>query len=146
MQGSIPGLERSLGEGNGNPLQYSCLENPMDRGAWQVIVHGFHTVSRYHLAKSQTQLNTHTTLQSPKSYWTVNRTFAKHAWGLWTKSHKNKMCHYEATFCVFVLLTCFSMTDLNQLVLLMRKMKLLSKQRSKGNLVYVLIFFSKLLG
>ena len=33
--GSIPGLERSPGEGNGNPLQYSCLENPMDRGAWQ---------------------------------------------------------------------------------------------------------------
>ena len=33
--GSIPGLERSPGEGNGNPLQYSCLENPMDRGAWR---------------------------------------------------------------------------------------------------------------
>jgi len=38
--GSIPGLGRSPGEGNGNPLQYSCLENPMDRGAWQAIVHG----------------------------------------------------------------------------------------------------------
>ena len=36
----IPGLGRSPGEGNGNPLQYSCLENPMDRGAWQAIVHG----------------------------------------------------------------------------------------------------------
>ena len=34
--GSIPGLGRSPGEGNGNPLQYSCLENSMDRGAWQV--------------------------------------------------------------------------------------------------------------
>ena len=34
--GSIPGLGRSPGEGNGNPLQYSCLENPMDRGAWRV--------------------------------------------------------------------------------------------------------------
>ena len=33
--GSIPGLGRSPGEGNGSPLQYSCLENPMDRGAWQ---------------------------------------------------------------------------------------------------------------
>ena len=32
--GSIPGAGRSTGEGNGNPLQYSCLENPMDRGAW----------------------------------------------------------------------------------------------------------------
>ena len=38
--GSIPGLGRSLGEGHGNPLQYSCLENPMDRGAWQATVHG----------------------------------------------------------------------------------------------------------
>ena len=47
-QSSIPGLE-SPGEGNGNPLQYSCLENPMDRGAWQATVHG--------VAKSQTQLS-----------------------------------------------------------------------------------------
>ena len=38
--GSIPGLGRSPGEGNGNPLQYSCLENPMDRGAWRTTVHG----------------------------------------------------------------------------------------------------------
>ena len=37
--GLIPGLGRSPGEGNGNPLQYSCLENPMDRGAWQAAVH-----------------------------------------------------------------------------------------------------------
>ena len=45
--GSIPGLERSPEEGNGNPLQYSCLENPMNREVWQAIVHG--------VAKSQTQ-------------------------------------------------------------------------------------------
>ena len=38
--GSIPGLGRSPGEGNGNPLQYSCLENPIDRGIWQATVHG----------------------------------------------------------------------------------------------------------
>ena len=38
--GSIPGWERSLGEGNGNPLQYYCLVNPMDRGAWWAAVHG----------------------------------------------------------------------------------------------------------
>ena len=43
---SIPGLGRSPGEGNDNPLQYSCLENPMDRGAWQATVHM--------VAKSQT--------------------------------------------------------------------------------------------
>ena len=47
--GSIPGFGRSPGEGTGNPLQYSCLENPMDRGAWQVRVNG--------IAKSQTQLS-----------------------------------------------------------------------------------------
>ena len=45
-RGLIPGSGRSPGGGNGSPLQYSCLENPMDRGAWQAIVHG--------VAKSQT--------------------------------------------------------------------------------------------
>ena len=39
-EGSIPGSGISPGEGNGNPLQYSCLENPMDRGAWWATVHG----------------------------------------------------------------------------------------------------------
>ena len=38
--GLTPGVGRSPGEGNGNPLQYSCLGNPMDRGAWQATVHG----------------------------------------------------------------------------------------------------------
>ena len=38
--GSIPGSQRSPGGGNGNPLQYSCLENPMDRGTWRATVHG----------------------------------------------------------------------------------------------------------
>ena len=47
--GSIPGLERSPGEGNGNPLQYSCLENPMDREARWATVDG--------VAKSQTRLS-----------------------------------------------------------------------------------------
>jgi len=37
---SIPGFRRSPGEDNVNPLQYSCLENPLDRGAWQITVHG----------------------------------------------------------------------------------------------------------
>ena len=39
-KGSIPGLRRPPGEGNGNPLQYSCLENSIDRGAWKATVHG----------------------------------------------------------------------------------------------------------
>ena len=54
-QGLIPGSGKSSGEGNGNPLQYSCLENPMDRGAWKAIVH--------RVANSQTllkRLRTHT--------------------------------------------------------------------------------------
>ena len=38
--GLIPGSEKSLGVGNGNPLQYFCLENSMDRGAWRAIAHG----------------------------------------------------------------------------------------------------------
>ena len=38
--GSIPGTGRSRGEGNGNPFQYSCLESPMDKRAWEVTVHG----------------------------------------------------------------------------------------------------------
>ena len=46
---SIPGSGRSPGGGQGNPLQYSCLENPMDRGAWRAMVHG--------VTKSQTWLN-----------------------------------------------------------------------------------------
>ena len=43
--GSIPGLERSPGGGNGNPLQFSGLRIPMDRGAWWATVHGVHKVS-----------------------------------------------------------------------------------------------------
>ena len=49
--GSIPGSGRSPGEGNGNPLQYSCLGNPMDRGAWQTTVLG--------ITKNQTGLSAH---------------------------------------------------------------------------------------
>ena len=50
--GLIPGLGRSLGEENGNPPQYSCLENPMDRGTWHATVRG--------VAKSRTQLSNFT--------------------------------------------------------------------------------------
>ena len=54
--GLIPGSGRSSGEGNGNPLQYSCLENPMDGGAWWATVH--------RVAKSRTQLSDFTSLQN----------------------------------------------------------------------------------
>ena len=50
--GSIPELGRSPGEGNGNPLQCSCLENPMDRGAWQATVHGVAKVRQDLVTKS----------------------------------------------------------------------------------------------
>ena len=55
---SIPGWGSSPGEENGNPLQYSCLENLMDRGAWRVTVHG--------VAKNQTQLSNLTTTTKVK--------------------------------------------------------------------------------
>ena len=63
--GSIPGFERSPGEGNGNPLQYSCLGNPMDRGIWWAIVHG--VAEELHMTyqlnkKNNTTLNTCTVL------------------------------------------------------------------------------------
>ena len=47
--GSVPGLGRSSGEGNGNPLYYTCLKNPIDRGAWQATLHG--------VTKNRTQLS-----------------------------------------------------------------------------------------
>ena len=55
--GSVPRLGRSPGEGSGNPLQYSSLENPMDRGVWQAAVHG--------VSKSQTQLSMPVQLSPP---------------------------------------------------------------------------------
>ena len=56
--GSIPGSGRSPGGGRGNPLQYSCLENSMDRGAWQATVHGV-AKSRTRLSDSHTHTHTH---------------------------------------------------------------------------------------
>ena len=62
--GLTPGSGRSPGEGNGYPLQYSCLENSMDRGAWRAIVHK--------VAQSQTRLSTHTHTH------THTHTFSRH--------------------------------------------------------------------
>ena len=61
--GSIPGSGRSPGEGNANPLQYPCLENPMNRGAWRATVHG--------VTKSWTGLSNfpHSVYQSPIPRW-----------------------------------------------------------------------------
>ena len=57
--GSIPWSGRSPGGGHGNPLQYPCLENPMDRGAWWAIIHG--------VAKSRIRLNRLSTAQEKES-------------------------------------------------------------------------------
>ena len=64
--GSVPGLGRSPGEGPGNPLQYSCLENPMDREAWWATVHG--------IAKSRTRLSDFTHSQGKPRKQTVEFT------------------------------------------------------------------------
>ena len=60
--GSIPGSGRSPGRGHGNPLLYSCLENPMDKGAWQAIVHGSQRFDHYwaHTWLSTPPTHTHT--------------------------------------------------------------------------------------
>ena len=54
--GSIPGSGRFTGEGNGNPLQYSCLRNPMDRGTWWSTAHGVARVGHDLVTKQQQQL------------------------------------------------------------------------------------------
>ena len=74
--GSIPGLGRSPGGGNGNPLQYSCLGNPMDRGAWWATVHG--------VAKSQTWLSTHACMHSTILILSVYRFLNTSPYGLST--------------------------------------------------------------
>ena len=75
--GSIPGLGRSSGEGNGNPLQYSCLGNPMDRGAWQATVHA--------VSKSGAQLSNYKT--TAEYYGTAFRNFS-FIIGIFANRHK----------------------------------------------------------
>ena len=58
--GSVPGLGRSLGAGNGNPLQYFCLENPMDRGDWRATVHGVAESWMWLSIHTHTHTHTHT--------------------------------------------------------------------------------------
>ena len=65
--GSIPGSGRSPGEGNGNPLQYSCLENPMDRGAWWATIHRV-TKSRTRLSDFCACVCDHFSLLAGKSF------------------------------------------------------------------------------
>ena len=82
--GSIPGSGRSPGEGNGNPLQYSCLENPMDGGAWWATVH--------RVAKSQTQLRNFTSLGSYRTGW-YQRCQNK-AVNIWNQHQRLEWCRW----------------------------------------------------
>ena len=66
--GLIPGLGRSLGRGHGNPLQYSCLENPMDRGTWWATVHG---VSGHDWAAKHTRSQGREDFISLRTEWTA---------------------------------------------------------------------------
>ena len=83
--GSIPGLGRSPGGGNGNPLQYSCLGNPMDRGAWWATVHG--------VAKSQTWLGTHACTHSTIVILSVDCFLNTSPYGLSTWLAWETLCH-----------------------------------------------------
>ena len=92
--GSIPGSGRSPGEGNGNPLQCCCLENPMDRGAWWASVHGLTRVGRELVTKQQRSV----ALKGlPAS---LSRGGLWHAWGSSTRSESH-CCwpcpHYKPT-------------------------------------------------
>ena len=101
--GSIPGLGRSSGERNCNPLRYSCLENPMDGEAWWAAVHG--------AAKSQTQLNNFTftlysscyTLHSPELICFMTRTGSLHLLTTFIHSlpHISGNYHSGLHFCKF---------------------------------------------
>ena len=75
--GSIPGLGRSPGVGNGTPLQDSCLENPMDRGAWEAAVHGVAKsqtwLSGWARARAHTHTHTHTHIQ--RTTWDLTYSF-----------------------------------------------------------------------
>ena len=100
--GSIPGLGRSPGEGIGNPLQYSCLENPMDRGAWWATVHG--------VAKSRTRLSnfthiTHTTspTESKRLFYTSVSLLLSCIQGC--HYHLSKFHIYALVYCIGVFLS-----------------------------------------
>ena len=91
---SIPGFRRSPGEGNGNPLQYSCLGNPMNRGAWWATVYGVAKIIRYDLVtkqqqKKKRQSNSHkaTSLKS------LRPDILQHSWGCWGLDSPMPLCY-----------------------------------------------------
>ena len=97
--GSIPGSGRSPGEGNGNPLQYSCLEIPTERAAWQVTVHG--------VTKSQKQLSDLTFFSSQcfnfvtstGCLWTSNKNQTKPTWEQYWRYWGHLVSHLVSDGC-----------------------------------------------
>ena len=67
--GSIPGLGRSLGGRHGNPLQYSCLKNPMDRGAWRDTIHGVEESQTHTCTHTHTHTHTHMLMPGNNHNW-----------------------------------------------------------------------------
>ena len=120
---SIPGWGRSPGEGNGNPFQYSCLGNPMDRGAWWTTVHGVakrHDWGTEHTfacmcthARRHTHTHTHThTDACPLDYWG---------------------CHYNSPhYCSSICTLCFSPGNIWACYLCSRKWKTTAWEISLG--------------
>ena len=93
----IPGLGRSPGEGNCNPLQYSCLENPIDRGAWQATIRG--------VKKSQTWLSTHTDQCLPIPLHMNGLVFGI---GHFKDTFSKKKSQISKPLCICQLLFCFT--------------------------------------
>ena len=90
--GLIPGSGRSPGEGNGNPLQYTCLENPMDRGAWWATVHG--------VAKSRPRLSdfTFTFTHFPTKMWFLKFPYGEILEPLIFRGLREHRCHKGSPF------------------------------------------------
>ena len=100
----FPSSILSMGGGNDNPLQFSCLEYPMDGGAWQATVHG--------VAKSRTRLSdfTHSlhihygTISTPRSWWTVHRACSDFSSYIWTHLCMLCVCVSVCVLCNFITL------------------------------------------
>ena len=80
--GSIPGSGRSPGGGDGNPLQYSCMENSVNRGAWRTTAHRSHRVDKAERLRAHTHTHTHTHTQSYQNTQTGG-------------SPQEQQCHWE---------------------------------------------------
>ena len=122
---SIPELGRCPGEGNGNPLQYSCLENPMDRGAWEAAVHGSQRVghdwvtsllwtwNRCDLAKIKTLLRRKRLLQKEEP----DRSGSE-LWSLFNSGFEYQLCAQPCTMRFLLFCLHRQMDKYSQIVLL----------------------------